>query len=222
MGAASSPARAIRDLARALAWVHSFAPKCRAEIFRARPSGYTGRHCPVSTRGLDHRRKRHPPGRLQGDGISPNPILVSTACQAFEKNLFNNSCESSSGAINPPSAHSPSLSCAQITMSGPFPAWAAIEKLSVYFFRGLDGNIDPIFGFEFLCGRRESIASVGIHPDQKLAIGPGEEVHRDQTESENNRDLLFHFGARRLRSLGTGYNDHQGDRSKFRKGLKNG
>jgi hypothetical protein len=67
-----------------------------------------------------------------------------------------------------------------------------------YFFRALNGDLDPKFGLEFLCGRRESIASVGIHPDQKLAVGPGEEVHRDQMESDDNRNVLFHFGARRL------------------------
>jgi hypothetical protein len=72
-------------------------------------------------------------------------------------------------------------------------------------------------------GRRESIAWVGIHPDQKLAIGPGEEVHRDQTESENNRDVLFHFGGKKTPEFGNGLQRSSGgDRSKFRKGLKNG
>src|SRR5260370_27921769 len=30
---------------------------------------------------------------------------------------------------------------------------------------------------------RETMPSVGIHPDQKLAAGPGEQVHWDQTKS---------------------------------------
>ena len=57
----------------------------------------------------------------------------STACQAFGKNFRENSPETSILRISPASAHSPTLSCAHTTMSGPLPACAAIGKVSVTF-----------------------------------------------------------------------------------------
>ena len=49
-------------------------------------------------------------------------------------------------------------------------------------FRRLDLDLDPIVVFEILNNRRKGMPSVAIHPDQKLSIGPGEKVRRDQEQ----------------------------------------
>src|SRR6516164_9691508 len=120
-------------------------------------------------------------------GYPQSRFSCCTACHASGKNFSRNSLEISTGAINPPSAHSPTLSCAQITMSGPLPTWAAIGKLLVIFSGVSIVTFHPKIGVEFLNDWIQSSPSLGIHPDQKFAIGPGEKVDWEQIEDEENR-----------------------------------
>ena len=57
---------------------------------------------------------------------------------------------------------------------------------------GLDRDFESKIVFEFLCrDRLESLASVRVHPDQKLPIGPGEQVHRDQEQSQQSQQQAY-------------------------------
>ena len=60
--------------------------------------------------------------------------------------------------------------------------WVTVCNL----FGRLDGDLYPKIVLESLCNRRESLATVDIHPDQKLAIGPCEQLERDRAEDRQN------------------------------------
>ena len=48
----------------------------------------------------------------------------------------------------------------------------------------LDLDLDPKIALEFFCNRRETVRSVGIHPDQKLAASLGTHMHRDEKKNQ--------------------------------------
>jgi hypothetical protein len=93
-----------------------------------------------------------------------------------------NPSEALIGAIKPTSAHSPSLLWAQTTTSGPLAACAAGGETVGQFFGRLDADLEPEGVLKLLCDRLKGTASVGIHPEQKLAISPREQGRRGQAE----------------------------------------
>src|SRR3981189_3582179 len=66
---------------------------------------------------------------FQSDRIPPNPPIVEHRLPGLREKSVSKFLGNWTGAINPASAHSPTLSCAQMTMSGPFAICAAIGKL---------------------------------------------------------------------------------------------
>ncbi|SRR6266404_6393358 len=50
-------------------------------------------------------------------------------------------------------------------------------------FRRLKLDLDPEIALASFCYRLKTMPSVGAHPDEKLAVSPGKQVHWDQTKS---------------------------------------
>ena len=50
-------------------------------------------------------------------------------------------------------------------------------------FGRLNLDLDPEIALEFFCNRLKTMPSVGVHPDEKLAVRPGKQMHWDQTKS---------------------------------------
>jgi hypothetical protein len=57
-----------------------------------------------------------------------------------------------------------------------------------------DFGVDPKIVAEFLRERLESMPSIRIHPDQKLAIGPTEKMHRNEAKSPQAQGKYLHRG----------------------------
>jgi hypothetical protein len=49
--------------------------------------------------------------------------------------------------------------------------------------RRLKLDLDPEIALASFCYRLKTMPSVGAHPDEKLAVSPGKQVHWDQTKS---------------------------------------
>ena len=64
-------------------------------------------------------------------------------------------------------------------------------------FRRLDGDFEAEVGFERLDDRLQSSSTIIVHPDQKLAIGPPEQVYRGQKEDRQYPQQPIH-GAENL------------------------
>jgi hypothetical protein len=59
----------------------------------------------------------------------------------------------------------------------------------------LDRYLDPQVGLELINDRLKSSATLIVHPDQKLTVGPGEHVYRDQKERRQYPQQPIHWGA---------------------------
>ncbi len=59
-------------------------------------------------------------------------------------------------------------------ISGPFPDWAAVVKAVRDILRRFGSNLDRVFFLELFQYRFQRSTTIGVHPDQQLAVAPRE------------------------------------------------